>query len=120
MSVYQNDLRKLLAYSSIENVGVICLGISLSFFGRAYNIPSLCVLGMLGAVFHVISHSLYKSMLFLLTGNIERVTGTRNINELGGLAKKMPYTTAFFLLGSLSLCVLLLLSITFSLQADVP
>lgn len=106
MSIYQNDLRKLLAYSSIENVGVICLGISLSFFGKAYNIPSLCVLGMLGAVFHVISHSLYKSMLFLLTGNIERVTGTRNINELGGLAKKMPITSGFFLLGSLSLCAL--------------
>lgn len=106
MSIYQNDLRKLLAYSSIENVGVICLGISLSFFGKAHNIPSLCVLGMLGAVFHVISHSLYKSMLFLLTGNIERVTGTRNLNELGGLAKKMPVTSAFFLLGSLSLCAL--------------
>jgi hydrogenase-4 component B len=106
MSIYQNDLRKLLAYSSIENVGVIGLGISLSFFGKAYNIPSLCVLGMLGAVFHVISHSLYKSMLFILTGNIERVTGTRNINELGGLAKKMPVTSVFFLLGSLSLCAL--------------
>jgi len=106
MSIYQNDIRKLLAYSSIENVGVICLGISLSFFGKAYNVPSLCVLGMMGAVFHVISHSLYKSMLFLLTGNIERVTGTRNLNELGGLAKKMPFTAAFFLLGSLSLCAL--------------
>lgn len=106
MSVYQTDLRKLLAYSSIENVGVICLGISLSFLGKAYNVPSLCVLGMLGAVFHAISHSLYKSMLFLLTGNIERVTGTRDLNEMGGLAKKMPFTAAFFLLGSLSLCAL--------------
>jgi hydrogenase-4 component B len=106
MSIYQNDLRKLLAYSSIENMGVICLGIALSFFGKAHNIPALCVLGMLGAVFHVISHSLYKSMLFLLTGNIERITGTRNLNELGGLAKKMPVTSAFFLLGGLSLCAL--------------
>lgn len=106
MSVYQNDLRKLLAYSSIENMGVICLGISLSILGKAYNMPSLSVLGMMGALLHIISHSLYKSMLFLLTGNIQAQAGTRNINELGGLSKKMPLTTVFFLIGSLSLCAL--------------
>src|SRR5688572_28220121 len=76
MALYQHDIRKLLAYSSIENMGVICLGISLSFFGKAQGIPALCVLGMMGAIFHAISHSLYKSMLFFLTGNIERITGT--------------------------------------------
>ncbi len=106
MSVYEKDLRKLLAYSSIENVGVICLGLSLSIFGTAYKIPALAVLGILGSIFHVFSHSLYKSTLFLLTGNVERISGTRNINELGGLAKKMPLTAFFFLLSGLSLCAL--------------
>ncbi len=106
MAVFQRDLKKLLAYSTIENIGIIFLGISLSILGRAYNVQALAVLAMMGTLFHVLNHSLYKSMLFMLCGNIEKITNTRNINELGGLAKKMPFTTAFFLLGSLALCAL--------------
>ncbi len=106
MAVFQRDIKKLLAYSSIENIGIICLGISLSILGKAFHINALAVLGLTGAIFHVLNHSLYKSMLFMLSGNIEKITETRNINELGGLAKKMPYTAAFFLIGSLALCAL--------------
>lgn len=102
----QRDIKKLLAYSSIENIGIIGIGIGAGVIGRAVNMPALAVLGFGGALLHILNHSFFKSLLFYLSGNVYQQTHTRNIEELGGLGKKMPATTLLFLLGSLAICAL--------------
>ncbi len=103
-SIMQKDLKKTLAYSSIENVGIISIGLGMSFLGYAIKDYALAFLGMSGALLHIFNHALFKSLLFLSAGDVEYSTSTTNINELGGLFKKMPYTGVLFLIGSLSIC----------------
>jgi formate hydrogenlyase subunit 3/multisubunit Na+/H+ antiporter MnhD subunit len=100
----QHDLKRLLAYSSVENVGIITLGLGVGLLGVHYRLPAMAVLGYLGALLHVLNHALFKSLLFLGAGAIQHATGTRNLNQLGGLLKRMPVTGAAFFLGVCAIC----------------
>lgn len=88
----QSDYKRLLAYSSIENIGIIGIGLGLGWTGRTVHDPWLTALGFAGAVFHVWNHSIFKALLFLGAGSLLHGTGTRQIEALGGLAKRMPRT----------------------------
>lgn len=103
-AIVQHDLKRLLAYHSIENIGIIGIGMGLGTIGLATDNSMLALLGFTGSLLHVLNHSLFKSLLFYAAGAVYQATHTRNIEELGGLAKKMPYTAGLFLLGSLSIC----------------
>lgn len=102
----QKDIKKLLAYSSVENVGIIGLGIGLYLAGNLYNNSIVQTLGIIGALFHTLNHSIFKSLLFMSAGNLYTKTHTRNIENLGGLIKSMPKTALFSLIGSISICSL--------------
>lgn len=104
LAIVQHDIKKLLAYHSIENIGIIGIGIGLGVIGLAINIPALAVLGFAGGILHILNHSLFKSLLFYTAGAVYTQTHTRNIEELGGLIKKMPKTALFFLIGALAIC----------------
>jgi len=88
----QRDYKRLLAYSSIENLGIIGMGVGLGLAGRASHDPWLVALGFGGAIFHVWNHSIFKSLLFYGAGSILHATGTRDMEALGGLASRMPVT----------------------------
>ena len=96
----QHDLKRLLAYHSVENIGIIALGLGVGLLGMAYRLPVMALLGFTGAMLHVLNHALFKSLLFLGAGAVQHSTGTRDIDRLGGLLKKMPVTGATFLAGS--------------------
>jgi Formate hydrogenlyase subunit 3/Multisubunit Na+/H+ antiporter, MnhD subunit len=104
MAIVQHDLKRLLAYHSIENIGIIGIGIGLGVIGLATNNTALTLLGFSGGLLHVMNHSLFKSLLFFNAGSVYKATHTRNIEQLGGLMKKMPYTAILFLIGSLAIC----------------
>ncbi len=99
----QHDLKRLLAYSSVENVGIILSGIGLGALGAAHHRPAIALLGFGGALLHSLNHALFKSLLFLGAGAVARATGTREIDRMGGLARAMPRTAAAFLIGSLAI-----------------
>lgn len=103
LAIVQHDLKKLLAYHSIENIGIIGIGIGAGIIGLALHNSTLAVLGLAGGFLHILNHSLFKSLLFYAAGNIYKKTHTRNIEQLGGLIKKMPQTTIFFLLGAIAI-----------------
>jgi hydrogenase-4 component B len=88
----QRDYKRLLAYSSIENLGIIAMGVGLGLAGRASHDPWLVALGFGGAIFHVWNHAIFKSLLFFGAGTILHATGTRDMEALGGLAARMPRT----------------------------
>jgi hydrogenase-4 component B len=100
----QHDLKRLLAYHSIENIGIIFMGIGLAVIGQATAQPLLATLGMAGALLHTVNHALFKSLLFLGAGSVIHVSHTREIDQMGGLAKSMPWTSALFLLGAVAIC----------------
>ncbi len=100
----QHDLKRLLAYHSVENIGIIALGLGLGVFGLSYHNPLLIYLGFAGGLFHVVNHALFKSLLFLGAGSVLHSTGTREIDILGGLLKRMPTTGTTFLIGSVAIC----------------
>ena len=99
----QRDLKKLLAYSSIENIGIIGVGIGLSVMGQYFNNPVLSALALTGALLHLFNHGLYKSMLFFMAGNVYYATHTRDLHKLGGLMNAMPVSGGLFLVGALSI-----------------
>ena len=105
-AVQQNDLKRLLAYSSVENIGIILIGLGLAmvFFGSGF--PQAGALGLIAALFHALNHSLYKSLLFLGAGSILHGTGLRNLNEMGGLIRRMPHVAFYFLIGSAAISAL--------------
>ncbi len=96
----QHDLKRLLAYHSVENMGIIALGIGLGLLGLSYRLPALAAFGFCGALLHVLNHALFKSLLFLGAGSVDAATGTRELDRLGGLLKVMPVTGATFLVGA--------------------
>lgn len=102
-AVVQNDLKKLLAYSSIENIGVIGIGIGVGVLGEVYNQPVVAALGWIGALLHLVNHSFFKSLLFYCAGSVYTKTHTRDINSLGGLIKKMPFTAFAFIIGAIAI-----------------
>lgn len=103
IAIVQHDFKKLLAYHSIENIGIIGIGIGTGVIGIGINNPVLAGLGFAGGLLHVLNHSLFKSLLFYSAGSIYQQTHTRNIEQLGGLMKKMPSTAIFFLIGSIAI-----------------
>ncbi len=103
-AIGQHDLKRLLAYSSIENIGIIFIGIGLAMIGRSLRHPELVILGMSGALLHIWNHALFKGLLFMCAGSIIHGAKTRDINRLGGLAKRMPHTALYFLIGALAVC----------------
>ncbi|MCR4341824.1 MAG: hypothetical protein NUW01_18265, partial [Gemmatimonadaceae bacterium] len=88
---------------SVENIGIILLGIGLGGLGTAYGQPALALLGYAAAVLHTFNHALFKSLLFMAAGAVYRMTETRNIEDLGGLARRMPATFIMFLIGSIAI-----------------
>jgi hydrogenase-4 component B len=88
----QRDYKRLLAYSSIENIGVIILGIGAAVLARAFDLPRVAALAIGGAVLHVWNHALFKPLLFFVAGSVLHATGTRRMNQLGALARVMPIT----------------------------
>ncbi len=99
----QRDLKRALAYSSVDNIGIILMGMGLGALGSAYHHPVLALLGFTAALLHVMNHALFKSLLFLGAGAVVRATGTRQLDRLGGLARAMPRTAWAFLLGSVAI-----------------
>ena len=99
----QHDLKRLLAYHSVENIGIILLGLGIGALGVRYDAPLIAALGFAGAVLHTLNHALFKSLLFLGAGAVLRATGTRMIDRLGGLGRRMPLTWATFLVGSIAI-----------------
>jgi hydrogenase-4 component B len=104
LALGQHDLKRLLAYHSVENIGIIALGIGTGVLGVCYDIPLLAVLGFCGGLLHVVNHALFKGLLFLGAGSVLHSCGTAHIEHLGGLIKKMPSTAACFLIGSIAIC----------------
>ena len=102
MAASQIDIKRALAYSSIENMGIVWLGIGLALAGRALAQPSWVTLGFCGGLFHVLSHACFKSLLFFGSGGVMHATRTRNMERLGGLARRMPVTASLFLVGALA------------------
>jgi hydrogenase-4 component B len=99
-AIGQHDIKRLLAYHSVENIGIICVGIGLALLGRAEGRPDLVALGLAGGLLHVWNHGLFKGLLFLAAGSVIHATGTREIDRLGGLLKPMPRTGLAFLVGA--------------------
>ncbi len=100
----QRDLKKLLAYSSIENIGIIGLGIGLGLIGLTYNQPLVAMLGFVGGILHILNHSIFKELMFFGAGSVYNKTHTRDIEVLGGLIKKMPKTASLFIIGAVAIC----------------
>lgn len=103
-AIGQRDLKRLLAYSSIENIGIITMGIGLALLGRSTAHHDWVILGLGGALFHVWNHALFKGLLFLSAGSIIHGVETREIDQLGGLAKRMPFTATCFVIAALAVC----------------
>jgi len=100
----QHELKRLLAYHSIENIGIITLGLGVGLLGKTYHMPFLSVLGFGGALLHVLNHALFKGLLFLGAGAVIQKTHTGEIDQMGGLAKLMPLVSFLFLVGALAIC----------------
>ncbi len=98
----QNDLKRLLAYCSVENVGVILVGLGAALLGERYGHAGWGRLALGGALLHVWNHGLFKALLFFGAGSVLHATGTRDIGRLGGLWKRMPWTAGLFALGSVA------------------
>jgi len=104
LAIIQHNLKKLLAYHSIENIGIIGIGIGLGCLGIGYNNQILIITGFGGALLHTLNHSLFKSLLFYCAGNVYQAKHTMNIDGLGGLLKSMPRSGFLFLIGALAIC----------------
>lgn len=100
----QHDLKRLLAYSSVENLGIVALGLGLGLLGVSTRSPFLATVGFGGALLHVVNHALFKGLLFLGAGAVLHATGSLDLESLGGLSKRMPRTALAFLVGSLAIC----------------
>ena len=96
----QHDLKRLLAYHSVENIGIIVLGLGVGVLGVHYNNPAMAALGFTGGLLHVVNHAVFKSLLFLGAGSVLHATGTGELDRLGGLLNRMPTTGATFLIGA--------------------
>src|SRR6478672_6714784 len=105
-ALMQHDLKRLLAYHTVENIGIIFIGLGLALAFSAHNMPSPAALALTAALFHVFNHSLFKSLLFFGAGAVLGATNERNMEQLGGLIHRMPYTAFAFLIGSAAISAL--------------
>jgi formate hydrogenlyase subunit 3/multisubunit Na+/H+ antiporter MnhD subunit len=102
----ETNIKKLLAFSSIENIGIIFIGLGIGFIAFARHNAITGTLAMVACLFHMFNHALFKGSMFLSTGSIHYGTHTKNMEELGGLIKKMPVTALFVLCGALSIAAI--------------
>lgn len=99
----QTDMKRLLAYSSIENLGVAFTGVGLTLFFRGFALDALAAIALLATLYHCLNHACYKSLLFLATGSVLHATGERNLGKLGGLIHRMPWVAGLALVGTLAI-----------------
>jgi len=102
----ENDLKAMLAHSSIENIGIVTAGLGAGLIFTAYGRPAIAGIAFIAAFYHMINHSVYKSLLFLGAGTVDERAGTRDLNKLGGLMRAMPWTAGAFLVGALAISAL--------------
>ena len=102
-SVVQDDLKRVLAYSSIENIGIILAGLGAALTFRAYHLTALAAIAAIVTLYHVLNHAVYKGLLFLGAGSVQHATGTRELAKLGGLIRLMPWTALFFIIAALAI-----------------
>ena len=100
----QHDLKRLLAYHTVENIGIIALGMGLGCLGLAHRNAALTIVGFAAALLHVLNHSLFKSLLFLGAGAFAQALGSRDIEGAGGLLRRMPWASAFSWIGAAAIC----------------
>lgn len=105
-ALIEHDLKRLLAYHSVENIGIIFIGIGAGLMFRHYGLAVLATLGIVAGLYHTINHACFKGLLFLGAGSVLHATGTRNMEALGGLIKRMPRTAFFFLVGACAISAL--------------
>lgn len=105
-ALMEHDLKRLLAYHTIENIGIIVIGLGLALGARANGLDALASLALVAALFHVLNHGLFKSLLFLGSGAVLSATGARDMDRLGGLIHRMPVTALLFLIGSAAISAL--------------
>jgi hydrogenase-4 component B len=104
LATIQHDLKKLLAYHSIENIGIIGIGIGIGCIGLGSINKWMAILGFTGALLHTLNHSLFKSLLFYSAGNVYQAAHTMNIERMGGIIKRMPQTSFLFLVAAIAIC----------------
>jgi len=102
-ALMQHDLKRLLAYHSVENIGIILIGIGLSMIFRSFDFPMLSSLALIAGLYHTLNHAIFKGLLFMGAGAVLHATHERNMEEMGGLIHRMPWTAALFLVGSVSI-----------------
>jgi hydrogenase-4 component B len=105
-ALMEHDLKRLLAYHSIENIGIILMGLGAALIFLHTGHPLLATLGLIAGLYHTINHASFKGLLFLGAGAVLHATHTRNMEEMGGLIKRMPQTAFFFLVGAVAICAL--------------
>jgi hydrogenase-4 component B len=103
-AIGQHDLKRLLAYHSIENIGIIFMGLGVALIGQTVGSTAMMLLGMSGALLHVLNHATFKALLFLGAGSVIHATGTREIDLMGGVARRLPYTSLLFGVGAVAIC----------------
>ena len=106
LAAVQNNMKKLLAYSTIENIGIILIGLGIGVIGKSYGNSMVAVCGFGGALLHTVNHSFFKSLLFMGAGNVVTALHTTNMDQLGGLGKRMPVTSAVVFVAVLAICAL--------------
>ena len=105
-ALMEHDLKSLLAFHSVENIGIILLGIGAGMIFQTYGLKEFAALGLLAGLYHTINHAMFKALLFLGAGSLLYATHTRNMEEYGGLLRRMPWTGFFFLIGAVSISAL--------------
>lgn len=105
-ALMEHDLKRLLAFHSVENIGIILLGIGAGMIFQTYGLKEFAALGLLAGLYHTINHAMFKALLFLGAGSLLYATHTRNMEEYGGLLRRMPWTGLFFLIGAVSISAL--------------
>jgi len=103
-ALMQHDLKRLLAYHSIENIGIILLGVGAGMMALSGGDVALAAIGVAAGLYHVLNHAVFKALLFLGAGNLVVATGVRQIEAYGGLLKRMPWTGTYFLIGAVAIC----------------
>lgn len=102
-ALMEHDLKRLLAFHSVENIGIILMGIGAGMIFQSYGLKELAALGLLAGLYHTINHAMFKALLFLGAGSVLYATHTRDMEAYGGLLRRMPWTGGFFLVGAVSI-----------------
>ena len=106
LAATQNDMKRLMAYSSIENIGIILIGIGIAALAAGCGHQAVALCALVGALLHTLNHSFFKSMIFFGAGNVYSMTHTTSLDKLGGVAKSMPMTALLFLVATAAICAL--------------